>query len=119
MTQAPQWVVGQVPTATLMNQYGTALNEAHVLLGDSAVNGAAYDPKTSGTVFYLRHTHRFLLYHSTGQIVDFAKVGDSVALSSPNGATQGVYDLETVSWLTYGMLYSVTGVSTCMEYWTA
>lgn len=115
MTQASQWVVGQLPTAALMNRYSTALNEAHALLGDSAINVVA--DKASEAVYYLVHTYRFLQFKSQGQIEDVAGVGASVGLTETTG--QAVYDLDSISWLSYGMMYRVTGVTSCMEYWTA
>jgi hypothetical protein len=63
--------------------------------------------------FCFTHTHRYLHYKSSGTIEDIAGLESAVSL--PNESTYNVYDLDTVSWLVYGMAYLVRGVDFCAE----
>jgi hypothetical protein len=115
MTAARQWSHGDQPTAAMMTLYSTALTEAHDSLGDVAVNPLYR--KVSEAEFTIRHTLRYLHFTSTGAVVDPAGVGKEVGLSEDGDTGKGVLDLESVSWLAYGSLYWVTGVSACVEDW--
>ena len=66
-----------------------------------------------GSDYWILHKARYLHYVSTGSIVDTAGLETAVSLS--NDASFNVYDLDSVSWLAYGMMYKVTGVDFCME----
>lgn len=114
MTVPRQWNHGDRPTAADMNLYATSLNEAHTALGDAGIN--VLYPTASEAVFTLLHTQRWLHYKSNGKLVDPVGLETEIGLSEDDNG-YGVLDLETVSWLAYGALYWVTGVSACCESW--
>ena len=115
MTTPKVWTFRNPVPAVELNKIGTAATEAHTLLGDAGLNPLCR--KSSEAVFYIRHTHRFLHFGSNGKIVDPAAIGKDIGLSEEADTGHGVYDLDSVAWLTYGMLYRVTGVSCCLEHW--
>lgn len=115
MTTPKQWAHGDRVTHTEMNKYGTALTEAHDSLGDAAMNPLCLI--ISEAEFCLRHTYRYLHFTSTGQLVDPTGARDPVGLSEDADTNKGVLDLESLGWLAYGALYTVTGVSACVEDW--
>ena len=115
MTTPKVWTFRDVVPAAELNKIGTALTEAHALLGDAGLNPLCL--KSSEATFHIRHTHRFLYFGSNGKIQDPAGLGDDVGVSEDSATGHGVHDLDSVSWLTYGMLYRVVGVSCCIEHW--
>lgn len=102
----------QYPTAAGLNSIGTALNSAHNAMGDSALSAGCL--KASSATFFFVHTHRYLHFSSTGALRDVRGVFPDVSLSESDSGV-GVLDLDTISWLGYGTLYMVTGVSACLE----
>jgi hypothetical protein len=92
-------------------------------IGSDEINeAAAYNPEhgvhalyTEGSFLTIFHTFRYLAYGSTGAIVDPSGIGDSITISDAETGKIGFYDLEGIDWLTYGMLYRVTGVTWCRE----
>lgn len=98
------------------------LDAIYDALGTDAVNiGAGFNAEhsvhsgvTEGSCLTFFHTYQFLIFGSTGEIIDPSGVGSSVALSDPESG-YGVYDLSSVDWLTYGMVYRVEGVTWARE----
>lgn len=91
-------------------------------LGSDAINiGAGFNAEhsvhsgvTEGSCLTFFHTFPYLIFGSTGEIVDPSGIGSNVALSDPETG-YGVYDLTGVDWLTYGMVYRVEGVTWARE----
>jgi hypothetical protein len=112
------WTHGDKPTATLLNEYRTALIEAHDGLGDLAGWSIA-QIATSESRYVLLHTDRYLHFVSNGQISDLAGTVATIDDINEDDTGQGVLDLDTLDWLVYGELYLVTGVTVCVEDWAA
>lgn len=108
------WVQGDYPTAAEINKYGTTLDTAHTALGDVAINWPTLANVSSG-VFMFAHIKRYLWFQSNGSIVDMSGGGETVSISEDSSGAPTKYDLNSVSWLYYGLIYKVTGVSWCME----
>lgn len=108
------WEEGDDPTATILNEYRTALIEAHDGLGDLA-NWSIAQIRISEAQFVLLHTHRYLHFTSVGQIK--ALDGSNSQDINEDESGVGVLDLDTLDWLVYGQLYRVNGVQVCMEDW--
>ena len=107
------WQHGDYVTASELNKYGATLDAAHDALGDVALNFPTL-ADVSSAVFTMPHMKRYLWFRSTGAIVDPAGIGETVSISDENNAPTK-YDLNSVSWLYYGMIYHVTGVAWCLE----
>ena len=114
MTTVRTWAHGDRPTHTDMNTYGTSLTEAHTAMGDVAWQWLY--PKGSEATFTGLHTHRYLKFQSNGEIVDPSGINAPVSISEDETGF-GVYDLDQLTWLAYGGMYTVTGVSVCCEDW--
>lgn len=110
----PQWAHGDVPTGALMQKYSDALNAIKAQTDQSRWN-AAFSANVSEGVWTFVHVHRYLLYYSTGQIIDPDDDTNSVSLSDAGGWEH--YDLQSVPWIYPGKLYIVEGVSGCAEVW--
>lgn len=104
------------PTAAQLNAIaGSQAGLAAVYLGSSVARGAV-ESAGSGSAFGLIHQHRWLLYNSTGELIDPRGVYDAVALGDAEEAGQiGQLDLDTVEWLAVGMFYRVTGCAFAFE----
>ena len=96
-----QWSHGDQPAATDMQKYSDGLNYLDGMFGATRY-------------FWLVHQACYLVFTSTGRIVDPAGVEDDVSIS-PGDKTYGSYDLATIQWLVYGKLYRVIGCSVCFE----
>ena len=91
-------------------------------LGTDAVNiGAGINPENTVHVGYAEdscltffHTFPYLIFGSTGTIIDPSGVGSDVTISDPEKG-YGIYNLEGIEWLTYGMVYRVEGVTWARE----
>lgn len=112
-TAPPTFAHGDYPTASDLNILSDDLDAIHDITGDAAINFATL-ASVSSAVFTFVHAHRYLYFGSNGAIVDPSGVGDDVSISEENGATTK-YDLDQISWLFYGQIYQVTGVSWCIE----
>lgn len=110
------WVHGDQPTPTILNEYRTALIDAHDGLGDLA-DWSIAQQRTSESRFVLLHTHRYLHFTSSGTISELTGANEEEINEDDSG--QGVLDLDALDWLIYGELYLVTGVSVCIEDWAA
>jgi hypothetical protein len=114
MTTVKTWAHGDRPIHTELNTYAAALNEAHTQMGDIAWNWLY--PKGAEATFTGLHVHRYLKFQSSGEIKDPSGINAPVSISEDDTGF-GIYDLDQVKWLTYGSLYTVTGVSVCCEDW--
>ena len=91
-------------------------------LGSDAINiGAGFNAEhsvhsgvTEDSCLTFFHTFPYLIFGSTGQIIDPTGVGSSVTLTDPDTG-YGIYNLEGIDWLTYGMVYRVEGVTWARE----
>ena len=101
-----EWEDGTTPSAS---DELTHRNEAVYQNRENGVGSTGRE----GSDFTFIHTQRWLHYTSSGAIEDLAGLEDAVSLS--NDSTYNFYDLDTVSWLSYGSLYRVTGVDVCFE----
>ena len=104
---------GWNPTAAMLNPIADAYDAAHTALGDYSLSPGCL--KAEFAVFHLVHNQRYLHFSSSGAIVDPGGVFPDVSLSESDTGV-GALDLDTVGWLVYGQLYSVTGVSACLEH---
>ena len=91
-------------------------------LGTDAVNvGSGLNPENTVHAAYAEdscltffHTFPYLIFGSTGKIIDPTGGGSDVTISDPETG-YGVYNLEGIEWLTYGMVYRVEGVTWARE----
>jgi hypothetical protein len=125
-----QWAHGDTVSHTNMQKYSDSLNAIYAKSGDAKINPAVlwsyeqWDPANFENSFYtFVHKQRYLWFKSTGAIVDPVRDADPAGVAgeddvslSENQDNYGVYDLETIGWLTYGSIYYVTGVSATWEY---
>ena len=68
----------------------------------------------SGAILMLRHQYRWLLYNSTGEIIDAAGAEDPVTINDP-ATGFGLYDLDSLEWLATGQFYRVNGCEFAYE----
>lgn len=108
----PRPAHGDFPTGDMMQVYSDDLNDLYDRTGGQLFNwptasvGSAADQ-------YLRHQYRWLVYDDNGTIEDPTAVGATVTLDDPGGIA--FYDLNTVEWLTPGMIYRLTLFDFVME----
>jgi hypothetical protein len=114
MTTAVPTFGVEKPTAAKLNALADVIAEAYVILGDVGTEFPAEGQWGSGQVWRMVHVYRYLHFSSSGAIVDPTGVNPDVSISEDDTG-QGVLDLDTVSWLAYGQLYKLTGISWCME----
>ena len=113
---------GQVVSEALFNQIRDNIYAAYDGVGTDALNpGSLFNAEhsahrlyTEGSVLTMYHRFKWLAYGSTGRIIDPSGLGADVSLSDPDTGV-GFYDLETISWLTYGMVFRVDGVTWAAE----
>jgi hypothetical protein len=113
---------GQTVTHTTFQNIKQNIYDIYDMIGTDEVNMAApYNPEhgphalvTEGSFLSIFHTFKYLAFGSSGKIVDPSGIGSEVALSDP-ATGFGVYDLEGIGWLTYGMVYRVEGVTWARE----
>ncbi len=108
------FAAGEFPLSSDLNAFSDTLDAIHAVLGDASRNYAV-PANISEAVFTLVHRFRYLWFNSVGQIVDPTGVGDPVSISEGEDGSGTKFDLDGVSWLVYGMIYSVTGVAWCAE----
>ena len=116
-TAPDTWSHGDRPTAAKVNKWKTDLDEIHGTAGDRAINLPCGVDDAATRIYFI---HRFRYLHflaDAGVITDPAGIGETVAIASDGGFN--VYDLDNVSWLTYGALYYVDECNTAIEYWQA
>lgn len=91
-------------------------------LGTDAVNiGAGFNAEhsvhsgvTEDSCLTFFHTYPYLIFGSTGEIIDPSGVGTASTLTDPDFGF-GIFDLTGIDWLTYGMVYRVEGVTWARE----
>lgn len=113
---------GQVVSHTTFQTIKDNIYAIYDMVGTDEINhAAAYNPEhgvhaaiTEGSFLTIFHTFKYLAFGSTGKIVDPSNVGADVSISDPDTGF-GVYDLESIDWLTYGMVYRVEGVTWARE----
>lgn len=109
-----QWSHSDQPAAVDMQKYSDDLTFLAASIGNAARNLAVpYSLAEDTQTYWLVHAQHYLLFVSSGKIIDPAGVGDEVSLSTEE--TIGSYDLDTIPWLVYGKLYQVIGCSCCFE----
>lgn len=111
---------GDTVTNTQWNNLRTAIESAYTTLGVTAINPAGeVSAEKNGyedSAISMFHRFRWLAYTSTGILRDPSGLGADVALTDGDAAGANFYDLESVSWLTYGMYYKVIGITACQEF---
>lgn len=113
---------GDIVSHATFQQIKDNIYAVYDMIGTEDINvAAAYNPEhgihnlqTEGSFLTIFHTYQYLVFGSTGQIIDPSGVGDPIGLSDPDSGF-GVYELEGISWLTYGMMYRVEGVTWARE----
>lgn len=121
-TATPRVEQGSVVSHTTFQSIKDNIYAVYDNIGTEDINmAAAYNPEhgmhsfqTEGSFLTIFHTYKYLVYGSTGQIVDPSGVGTAITISDPDTG-YGIYDLEGVSWMTYGMMYRVEGVTWARE----
>ena len=109
-----QWAHGDEPCAADMNKYSSSLAAIYAVYGDYPRNYAIpYSLFGDTQEFWIVHSARWLLFKSSGDIMDPTGVEASVSLSAGDGYT--FYDLDNVTWLTYGARYKVIGCTVALE----
>ena len=107
-----RWAHGDIPTAADMNKYSAALNTIRAAIGDAAVNVALRKTPNSG-FWTMIHKHRWLSFKGTGTLSDMTGT-ETVSLEDVDDAVT-IYDLQALTWLTYGSMYKVLSVSFAEE----
>ena len=104
------------PTAAQLNAIGSSQTALDAVYPGVASVVPAEEFGSAGSAYGFVHIHRWLLYNSTGELVDPTGVNDPSALSDPDDpSTIGILDLNTIDWLTVGVFYRVTGVAVAWE----
>lgn len=123
---AKQWSHGDIPTGADMQAYSDALDALYastpaynsapaVLLLTSPIPGSTTVTfLDQGCFFRLRHVNRFLHYKGAGTLVDVTGIEDDVTLPVDSSG-YGVIDLDSIAWMTYGLLYQVEGCEGIIE----
>lgn len=102
--QIPErWTQGEAVTAAKMNKYSDSLNALYEKIGDTNLNFAV--PRDMSRVFV--HRFRWLHYSNEGTLMDINGTEDSFINLSGEENEFDLYDLETIPWLQYGMMYRV------------
>jgi hypothetical protein len=102
------------PTAARLNAIGASQVSLHAGWIGAAEERLVPYWGGSGSLWYFRHVHRWLIYDSTGQIVDISGENAPVTINDPESGW-GVKDLDTIEWLQYGALYIVSGCAVAYE----
>lgn len=96
-----------------MQKYSDGLTYLNTAIGVAYNWAVPYSQMPDTQTYYLIHSQQYLVYKSTGRIVDITGTNDDISLD--DGDTYNSYDLDTIDWLAYGDLYRVVGCSVCME----
>lgn len=109
---------GDKPTAAKLNKWKSGLEAIYAKTGDRALNFPCSKniDDGMGDDRYFIHTHRYLHFRADeGKIRDPSGVGDEVGISETDNSFT-VFDLDTVGWLQYGMLYYVHDAQYAIEW---
>jgi hypothetical protein len=63
----------------------------------------------------LTHINRYLLYDDECDVYEYADNSNRTSLEEPPEGEVGIFDLDTIGWLTYGMRYVVEGSAWVIE----
>lgn len=109
-----RWSHGDYVDSASMQVYSDDLNAMRPMLAVQRISwGVPFSTMPEAQTFWLVRKRRWLIYKSTGEIVDHLGVQKSVSLSDSDEIN--VFDLDTVKWLFPGMLYKVVGCSVAFE----
>lgn len=113
----PQWIHGNVVTATQMETYNQSLIELNTAFGTNSLHNAAGAHSPDGRWGFI-HTHRYLWYKGAGFVTNPSDRTQQVSLSdTATSTTWERFDLSTVDWIYPGFLYEVSNVDGAMELW--
>lgn len=104
---------GDIPTHLQFNAIKDALDYLYSVIVASDFFAV---PATSEAIFVMQHTQRWLYFSSTGT---YASLDGGNSFSLSENADQPYYDLNSVSWLAFGDIVRISGVSWCVEDTTA
>lgn len=118
-----QWQHGDTASAAEMNKYRDGLNEIYNLWAGKLLIpavpvlwlGILGAPDASKYKYELVHKQRYILYVGEGKLYSADETQTATLANSAGGTGTNTYDLESVSWLSYGQRYIVKGVTVCME----
>ena len=107
---------GNIPVAATFNQMIDNLDAIKVLMDAQMTNPASpiYDGDPDDGYWLFTHLYRYLRYEAACVVTDPTNGVNSTTLPDTDDAL-GVYDLEQVSWLHYGMTYAVDGAGWAFE----
>lgn len=104
------------PTAAQLNAISQSQAGLYAIGQGKAQELMAAEWGGPGSIWLFQRVHRWLLYDSTGLLVDPSGIEDDISLPDPETAgVLGVKDLNTVPWLAPGMFYRVTGCAVAWE----
>lgn len=107
---------GETVTAAKLNEIVTALNGAEAASNYGVRLFGARPADGPGVVFYIVHRRRWLIYDSAGTIYDITNpTVNTTEVSDVEGDAIGAFDLHSLPWLSYGMLYAAEGFENAME----
>lgn len=115
-TPPPQWQHGDIPSAAQLNVYGNDLIEIATMLGLVRRDYCAREWSAATKFVVFVHQYRMLRYKGAGDITSMDE-SEKVAIDSKGAVA--LYDLDSVDWLAYGMLFRVSmtgaGMIFCVE----
>ena len=115
-----QFSHGTVPTAAMLNVWLDDLDAIKAIIDVTAPNLPAmvYEGDEDDAAWSFIHLHRYLRYGDEAELYDpDNRAAHSVSLPEPDIETgvRGVYDLDSIGWLTYGMTYILVGCAWATE----
>lgn len=115
-----QFAHGTVPTAAMLNVWLDDLDAIKAIMDVTEQNPAAptFNGDEDDAEWNFVHLHRYLRYDDEAELYDpVDRVNHSVSLPEPDAETgvRGVYDLDSIPWLEYGMTYYLVGTAWAME----
>lgn len=109
------WAHGDIPTAAFMQKYSDSLNAIYAILGDDNTEPAIEELRDGKQAIFI-HRFRWLHFRDSGTLRQYGG-GENTQVALSAGADENmVMDLDSISWLTYGMLYEVEGVKFVFEH---
>jgi hypothetical protein len=111
----PVWNHGDIPTAALLQTYSDSLNAIYAILGDDNTEPAIEELRDGKQAIFI-HRFRWLHFRDGGTMRQYGGTEDTQVALTADANENKVMDLDTISWLTYGMLYEVEGVKFVFEH---
>ncbi len=115
----PAWSHGDVPTAAKMNTYSNGQSATKALLdvSDKNVTSPVFDGDEDDAIWVFTHLNRYLIYDDECDVYEYGGISNSnrTSLTEPPEGEIGIYDLDAIGWLTYGMRYVVEGTAWAIE----